>query len=235
MNVQITYKNVVSRKDPINYVFFTGESFNISGLKKYLLNKEFSFVSDLLKSKDLNKNILSFDINSKKRIILISLKKGLESSDLENLGAKFYDTFKESKIKKYILNSETAVGKLNNVVGYFLHGLKLKSYSFEKYKTKKSKKSITIYVNGNKKLPLKDQLKFRSIEEGTFLTRDLVSEPGNVLHPDEYAKRLNLLKKDGLKVNIYDEKKLKRLGMHALLGVGQGSIRVRINLKDIQM
>ncbi len=225
MNVQITYKNVVSRKDPINYVFFTGESFNISGLKKYLLNKEFSFVSDLLKSKDLNKNILSFDINSKKRIILISLKKGLESSDLENLGAKFYDTFKESKIKKYILNSETAVGKLNNVVGYFLHGLKLKSYSFEKYKTKKSKKSITIYVNGNKKLPLKDQLKFRSIEEGTFLTRDLVSEPGNVLHPDEYAKRLNLLKKDGLKVNIYDEKKLKRLGMHALLGVGQGSIR----------
>ena len=45
------------------------------------------------------------------------------------------------------------------------------------------------------------------------------------MHPDEYAKRLNSLKKDGLKVNIYDEKKLKKLGMHALLGVGQGSVR----------
>ena len=45
------------------------------------------------------------------------------------------------------------------------------------------------------------------------------------MHPDEYAKRINSLKKDGLKVNIYDEKKLKSLGMHALLGVGQGSIR----------
>ena len=44
------------------------------------------------------------------------------------------------------------------------------------------------------------------------------------MHPDEYAKRINSLKKDGLKVNIY-EKKLKKLGMHALLGVGQGSIR----------
>ena len=45
------------------------------------------------------------------------------------------------------------------------------------------------------------------------------------MHPDEYAKRLNSLKKDGLKINIYDEKKLKKLGMHALLGVGQGSVR----------
>ena len=33
-----------------------------------------------------------------------------------------------------------------------------------------------------------DQIKFRSIEEGAFYTRDLVSEPGNILHPDEYAK-----------------------------------------------
>ena len=53
----------------------------------------------------------------------------------------------------------------------------------------------------------------------------MVSEPGNILHPDEYAKRINSLKKIGLKINIYDEKKLKKLGMNALLGVGQGSIR----------
>ena len=39
-------------------------------------------------------------------------------------------------------------------------------------------------------LQLKDQLNFKAIEEGTFYARDLVSEPGNVLHPDEYAKRL---------------------------------------------
>jgi leucyl aminopeptidase len=45
------------------------------------------------------------------------------------------------------------------------------------------------------------------------------------LHPDEYAKRLSSLKKDGLKVTILDEKKLKKLGMNSLLGVGQGSIR----------
>ena len=58
-----------------------------------------------------------------------------------------------------------------------------------------------------------------------FYARDLVSEPGNILHPDEYAKRLNLLKKDGLKITIFDDKKLKKLGMNSLLGVGMGSVR----------
>ena len=45
------------------------------------------------------------------------------------------------------------------------------------------------------------------------------------MHPDEYAKRLNSLKKDGLKINIFDKNKMKKLGMNALLGVGMGSIR----------
>ena len=103
-------------------------------------------------------------------------------------------------------------------MGYFLHGIKLKSYEFNIYKSKNNKKSITINVIGNKnKISSKDQLRFKALEEGTFFARDLVSEPGNILHPDEYAKRINSLKKFGLKVNIYDEKKLKKLGMNALL------------------
>ena len=80
-------------------------------------------------------------------------------------------------------------------------------------------------ITHKKKNSLKNQLYFKALEEGTFFARDLVSEPGNILHPDEYARRLKSLSKDGLKVNIYDEKKLKKLGMHALLGVGQGSVR----------
>ena len=104
--------------------------------------------------------------------------------------------------------------------------MKLKSYEFKKYKSKKEKRLITINVLGRKNnLSSLDQIKFKALEQGTFYARDLVSEPGNVLHPDEYAKRIKSLKKYGLKINIYDQKKLKRLGMNALLGVGQGSIR----------
>ena len=102
----------------------------------------------------------------------------------------------------------------------------MKSYEFNKYKSKKTTRIISINVIGNKnKLSTQNQLRFKALEEGTFYARDLVSEPGNILHPDEYAKRINSLKKLGLKITIYDEKKLKNLGMNSLLGVGQGSIR----------
>ena len=111
-------------------------------------------------------------------------------------------------------------------MGYFLHGIKLKSYEFNIYKSKKNKKNISISLVGSKnQITSQSQLRFKAIEEGSFFARDLVSEPGNILHPDEYAKRINSLKKFGLKINIYDEKKLKKIGMNALLGVGQGSIR----------
>ena len=51
MNVQINYKNINFAKNSTNHVLFTDENYNISVLKKYLLNKEFSTVSDLLKLK----------------------------------------------------------------------------------------------------------------------------------------------------------------------------------------
>ena len=223
MNVVINYKNVNSKKSPINQLLFVDENFNISNCKRFFLNKEFSFVSDLLKSKDLKKQFISFDLSSKRKIILASIKKNIKSWELENLGGKFFDEFKDSKINEFNINSDTL--NIKNAIGLFTHGIKLKSYSFDKYKTKKNKKNIKIFVTGKNIPSNTDQLKFRSVEDGTFYTRDLVSEPGNVLHPDEYAKRLALLKKDGLKVTIYDKKKLKKLGMNTLLGVGQGSIR----------
>ena len=90
--------------------------------------------------------------------------------------------------------------------------MKLKSYIFKKYKTKKNKKNISVNVIGSKNMPsLKEQIKFRAIERGTFTLEILVSEPGNIFHPDEYAKRLNSLKRYGLKVSVYDQKKLKNL------------------------
>ena len=225
MSVNISYNKSVSKKNSSNLVLFSDEKFNLLNLKKYISNKDYLFVSDLIKTKDLKNKILSFDITSKKKIIIVSLKKNVKSSDVENLGAKFYDLFKNLKQNEFNLNSDSISIKLKNLVGYFLHGLKLKSYIFDKYKSRKNKNKINIIVTGKNKPSIKDQLKFKSIEEGTFYTRDLVSEPGNILHPDEYAKRINLLRKDGLKINIYDEKKLKKLGMNTLLGVGQGSIR----------
>jgi leucyl aminopeptidase len=226
MSVKIYYSNKVPKKSSSNLVLFVDDKFNITNLKKYLSSAELSYINDLLKINDLKKNMFLFEINSKKKIMLISIKKDLKISDVENLGAEFYGRINHGKNIEYSVNTETVIGKQESFIGYFLHGLKLKSYSFNKYKTKKVKRFISINVQGNKNKPSNQtQLKFKSLEEGTFYARDLVSEPGNILHPDEYAKRLIDLKKDGLKINIYDEKKLKKMGMNALLGVGMGSIR----------
>jgi len=226
MTVQINYKSSKSKKDLSNLVLFVDEKFNIAGLKKNISKSEFSYISDLLKTSDLKKDLLFFEINSKKTIFLVSIKKDIKISDIENLGAKFHSFINYYKKKEYFVDSDTINNKIKNFVGYFLHGLKLKSYEFNIYKSKKNKKLVSINIIGNKnKISPQDYLRFKALEKGSFFARDLVSEPGNILHPDEYAKRINSLKKFGLKINIYDEKKLKKLGMNALLGVGQGSIR----------
>ena len=226
MPIQINLKKNSIKKPINNLVLFSDQKFSTNHIKKYISSNELSYINDLLKISDLEKKILVFELSSKKKVILISIKKNLKSSDIENLGAEFYGRIDQDKKEDYYINTDSVNTKHENFIGYFLHGLKLKSYKFNKYKTKKQTKFISINVIGNKNKPtLQTQLKFKALEEGTFYARDLVSEPGNVLHPDEYAKRLISLKKDGLKINIYDKKKLKKLGMNALLGVGQGSIR----------
>ena len=226
MSVQISYSDIKFNSSKSNLVLFSNGKNYINDLKKYISSNEFSYISDLLKASDLKKNLFLFELSSKKKIIIVSIKDKLKNSDIENLGAEFYKKINLGNNAEYYLISDSAKSKYQNFIAHFLHGLKLKSYEFKKYKSKKEKRNIIVNVIGNKNKPSSNtQLRFKALEEGTFFARDLVSEPGNVLHPDEYAKRINSLKKDGLKVNIYDEKKLKKLGMHALLGVGQGSVR----------
>ena len=226
MPIKINYSKNTYNENSSNLVLFSNDNFNLNNLKKYFVNSEFSYINDLLKTSDLKKNLFIFELNSKKKIALISIKKNLKSSDIENLGAEFYGRINHGKNSEYYIISDSIDTKYNNFLGHFLHGLKLKSYEFNKYKSKKETRLILVNVIGKKNKPSeKNQLKFKALEAGTFYARDLVSEPGNVLHPDEYANRLNSLRKDGLKINIYDDKKLKKLGMHALLGVGQGSVR----------
>ena len=225
MNIQINYSNSLSKKNLTNKLFFIDESLGINQLKKFISTNEYLYVSDLLKNKDYKKKVSLFELSSNQSIILIKIKKNIKNYEIENLGGDFFNFIKGLEKKDFIINSDYVSTKIKNLIGYFLHGVKLKSYKFEKYLTNKEKKKIKITVTGKNKTSLINQIRFKAIEDGTFYARDLVSEPGNILHPDEYAKRLTSLKQIGLKVIVYDEKKLNKLGMNTLLGVGQGSIR----------
>jgi len=201
------------------------EKFNINSIKSKVSNQEYSYINDILKTCDLKNSLLVFEVNSKKKIILISIKKKLETSDVENLGAEFYAYINYKNKDEFVINAENIKSKIEDFIGHFLHGLKLKSYEFNIYKSKKVNKIFLIIVIGKKnKLTLKNKLKFKALEEGTFFARDLVSEPPNVLNPKEYVNRLIKLRKLGIKVTVYNEVQMKKLGMHSLLGVGRGSV-----------
>ena len=89
MSVKIYYSNKTPNKSSSNLVLFVDDKFNVNNLKKHLSSTELSYINDLLKNNDLKKNMFLFEINSKKKIMLISIKKDLKISDVENLGAEF--------------------------------------------------------------------------------------------------------------------------------------------------
>lgn len=108
-------------------------------------------------------------------------------------------------------------------------GMRLRSYSFDKYKTvrkddeeKDAPRQVKVQVGGTAaaKKALKPRL---AIADGVELARNLVNEPPNVLDPETFAKRAKQLRELGVEVEVLDEKELKKIGMRALLGVGQGS------------
>ena len=73
MPIKINYSQKTNSQSSANLVLFSNEKFNINGLKKYLSNSEFSYINDLLKTSDLKKNLFVFEVNSKKKIVLISI------------------------------------------------------------------------------------------------------------------------------------------------------------------
>ncbi len=109
------------------------------------------------------------------------------------------------------------------------HGARLRAYRFDKYRTKEEKDDKPTVGKIVVNTPAKDaKSEFASREklgDGVFLTRDLVSEPANILYPEEFASRCKKLAELGLKVKVLGEAEMTKLGMGSLLGVGQGSVR----------
>jgi leucyl aminopeptidase len=109
-------------------------------------------------------------------------------------------------------------------------GARLASYRFDKYRTKEKPEkkpriaTLTLHVRGAA-TARRAFARFDAVADGVFFTRDLVSEPGNVIYPETLAREAQKLSKLGIKVEVLDEKKMRELGFGALLGVAQGSIR----------
>ncbi|MBL0402720.1 leucyl aminopeptidase [Microvirga aerilata] len=109
-------------------------------------------------------------------------------------------------------------------------GAQLRRYRFDRYKTKKdengAKGASRLVLTVADPAAVKKVAKAREgIQQGVIIARDLVNEPPNVLGPQEFAARAEALAKLGVEVEILDDKAMRKLGMGALLGVAQGSVR----------
>ena len=114
------------------------------------------------------------------------------------------------------------------MAAHLAQGARLRSYRFDKYRTrekpeqKPTMKRLTFMLEDHAAAK-KEFDPLDKIAEGVFFTRDLVSEPANVIYPETLAERAKKLAELGVEVEVLDEKQMKKLGMDALLGVGQGS------------
>ncbi len=230
MSIKISYKKGIQEKLVKNYVLFANEDFRINGLNKLPLGKQSSQINKIIKSNySKKKEFIFFNHNLDQKIVLIKIKNNQTSTENEKKGANFYNFVKSNILKNltfFDVNIFETQNKNKNFIDEFLHGIQIKSYEFNKYKTKRENSDININICFRKKIPNKlKNNRFNSLLEGTNFTKDLVSEPGNILHPDEYSKRILKLKKIGLKIKAYNKNELKKMGMGALLGVGQGSVR----------
>ncbi len=169
------------------------------------------------------------------RIVLAGLGKpeSPDSRSFQQLGGKVVAHLNGAGEEEATLMIDVAEGASigsTEAAAELAFGAQLRSYRFDKYKTKQkpeqtpSLNRLTIATSGAKAAKRAYQ-PLDKAAAAVFLTRDLVSEPANVIYPETLAAEAARLAELGVEVEILDEHKMRELGMNALLAVGQGSAR----------
>ena len=154
----------------------------------------------------------------------------LKAADLVKLGGTAMGKV-PSRAEQATIFAEFAGGALKpDQAAEIALGTQLRGYVFDLYKTKRregeeapAKPQVTIAVGNAASARKAWDSNSGPVADGVIMARDLINEPANVLFPEEFARRAGALKKVGVAVEVLDVPAMKKLGMNALLGVGQGS------------
>ncbi|MFC4351641.1 leucyl aminopeptidase [Fodinicurvata halophila] len=169
------------------------------------------------------------------RIVLAGIGNPSETSELdwEALGGNLLYHLNQAGVGEATLlfeafdESQVAQDRAAALAGY---GASLRSYRFDRYRTreKQEKKptleTLTLALKDHKPA---DKL-YKDLERtvpGIFMARDVISEPANVIYPESFVQEARKLEKLGVKIEVLGEAEMRERGMHALLGVGEGSQR----------
>ena len=166
------------------------------------------------------------------RILLIGVGEPgeLTENQLELLGGTMAGALAAARVKNAHISAGLPDGATIDearACALIASGVRLRNYRFDRYKTKTRSKDPQLeaatMLCTQVSAARKGFAAFDAIATGVHLARDLVNEPANTLTPVEFAARARALTKLGVEVEILTEKHMEKLGMGALLGVGQGS------------
>jgi leucyl aminopeptidase len=159
------------------------------------------------------------------RVVAIGLGKlaGIEARHLEDAGGTAAAALSREPAAAF-----AATGLSGVQAAHVGMGAALRSYRFDRYRTKekqedKPKLAKATLLTGEVPQAREAWTGLKAVAEGVFLSRDLVSEPPNVLNPAEMAERCKKLTALGLKVEVFGPKEMGKLGFGALMGVAMGS------------
>lgn len=180
------------------------------------------------------KQVLSLFVGTRP-VILVGLGKikNLRAIDFEIAGGAVVAELNKLGVKQatvVVSIPKTAELKEAEAAAFFASGTVLKSYRFDKYKTKEKAEqkptfaALCVAVEDITKAKVAWEIQ-KTVVDSVLFVRDLINEPGNVIYPETLAASCQSLSKLGVDVEVMGEAKLKKLGCGALLGVGQGSIR----------
>jgi leucyl aminopeptidase len=167
------------------------------------------------------------------RIVLVGLGDNCDEKAAMKAGGTLAGHLNAAKIKSVEVLLDAPKGcalSVEDLAANIAYGMRLRSYSFYKYHTtRKEELSHTLekvsIVTEGATAAKKQYSVLEAIADGVDFTKDLVSEPGNVIYPESYAKQCKELTKLGVKVEVLSKAQMEKLGMGALLGVAQGSVK----------
>ncbi len=166
------------------------------------------------------------------QILMVSLgsRKDFQRNVLRDAYASASRMLSERKIQKAGI-AYVDDARIKDHFEVALEGFLLATYRFDHYKNEKNgKKRLSSIVIGAQEASAcaeieKGLFQIRTYAQATFMARDWINEPANIVNPSFMEKKaLEIAKKQGLKIKILGESELKKMGMNLLVAVGMGSI-----------
>ncbi|NJM51643.1 MAG: leucyl aminopeptidase [Sphingomonadales bacterium] len=158
------------------------------------------------------------------RIVLVGL--GSSATEQQKAGGIILSKVHISGAKSIAVHAEALEDMAAAEIAY---GALLKSWRMDKYFTKKKESELpsveSLTIVGAADMVLEAWPRYEAVAKGVEFTKELVSEPANIIYPESFVERCQHLTELGVKIRVLDEAEMTTLGMGALLGVGQGSRR----------